>query len=306
MPKTNLHRKPIEKLPLGPRLPLYWYAQHHYGIPYRTRDKPVQEDWGSVARKFGVPVRELIFFNFMTLDPAEVNWYLSHHTGCNKPSPSGDNWMFSNSANPGIIYIPPPEDRVNFAPEVLCVWIPTSINLFMQRLRVIAQSIPGLKGARIRKFVQIILRVGYPRCLDLWYYNDINITEYVDWKKTTPAVRRDMTKATQGVFPFDGESGFHGGGGEGSDERQFGMWRIHPVKDLFDEFACGTWSVATARASLESIEQLMYDGWYAMLMVGAHSTMGGGNLYDPALEQFLYHVKSMTNDDDSLYSIFRQ
>src|SRR5215467_14072099 len=99
--------KPIEKEPTGLRLPPFWHARNNYGIPYRPKDKPVQEDWYSVARKFGVDVQELIFFNFMTHKPDEVNWYLHHYVGCDKVSPSGNNWMFSNSARPGIIYIPP-------------------------------------------------------------------------------------------------------------------------------------------------------------------------------------------------------
>lgn len=296
-------RKPIEKRPTGVRIPAFWYAQQNYGIPYRPRDKPFQEDWGSVARKFGVGVKELIFFNFLTNDPDEVNWYLHHNVGCIKPSPSGNNWMFSNGANPGIIYIPPAEDRtISFEPEEQCLWIPDKIQQFLQRLRVIAQSMSGEKGKRINRLVSVVLRVGYPRCLDLWYYNDINISEYVDWK-TSGAVLRNMTKATQGAFPFDGDSGLYA---QTVDERGRGMWRIHAVKDLFDEFACGTWDPATLQRRLEGIDELMYKGWYEMNLVGAKSGLGGGGAYAPEVEQFLRHVTLLTEDNNHLYSAFRQ
>jgi hypothetical protein len=51
--------------------------------------------------------QDLIYANFQTLVPAEVNWYLRHYIGCNRPTHDGNNWMFSSSASPGIIQIPP-------------------------------------------------------------------------------------------------------------------------------------------------------------------------------------------------------
>jgi hypothetical protein len=276
----------------------------NFGIPYRPRDTPVQEDWESVARKFGVGVRELIFFNFLTNDPDEVNWYLRHHTGCKKVSPSGNNWMFSNSASPGIIYIPPADDAtMHFQPEELCVWTPDQKKEFLQRLRVVSQSIPGHRGERIKKLVRIILRVGYPGCLDLWYYNDMNIVTYVDIK-TTGAKLREMTKATQGAFPFDGTSGLYSQ--SGTPERYTGMWRIHAVKDLFDEFACGAWNGNDLKDRLVAIDDLMYRGWYEMTLVEFKTHQGGGSAYSPAVGHFLDHVTFLTRDDNHLYAAYRQ
>jgi len=79
------------------------YARSRGGSPYRVKNG---DSWESVAAAFGVAVRDLIKFNFNTTVPEEINWYLRNYTGCNKPSPSGHNWMFSSSADPGIIYIP--------------------------------------------------------------------------------------------------------------------------------------------------------------------------------------------------------
>jgi hypothetical protein len=39
--------------------PNFWLRQG--GIPYKPGDYPKQEDWGTVARKFGVGVRERSF-----------------------------------------------------------------------------------------------------------------------------------------------------------------------------------------------------------------------------------------------------
>ena len=77
------------------------------GHPYWPVDEPQQEDWESVADKFGVDVDVLISFNFVTTNSDVVNWCLRHYVGCKKVRPSGINWMFSKSARPGAIFIPP-------------------------------------------------------------------------------------------------------------------------------------------------------------------------------------------------------
>ena len=63
------------------------------------------DDWYTVAKKFGVNVQSLILYNFGTLNTNEVNWYLRHRVGCKVPSKW--NWKFSASAKPGYVYIPP-------------------------------------------------------------------------------------------------------------------------------------------------------------------------------------------------------
>ena len=67
------------------------------------------EDWASVAAQYNVKVDDLIYFNFHTNVPEEVNWYLRRNTGCNVSNDGGLNWAFSSSADPGFIYIPPSE-----------------------------------------------------------------------------------------------------------------------------------------------------------------------------------------------------
>jgi hypothetical protein len=67
------------------------------------------EDWASVAAQYNVKVDDLIYFNFHTNVPDEVNWYLRRNTGCNISNDGGLNWAFSSSADPGLIYIPASE-----------------------------------------------------------------------------------------------------------------------------------------------------------------------------------------------------
>lgn len=87
-----------------PRKPLVAGFRPAGGSPYTVQDG---DSWNSLAARWGVDAKKLVYFNFQTNDPAEVNWYLSHFTGCNKPTPDGYNWTFSSSAKPGVIYRPP-------------------------------------------------------------------------------------------------------------------------------------------------------------------------------------------------------
>ena len=96
-PRTlRIERSPRKPLPAGFRPP--------GGSPYTVQDG---DSWKSLATRWGVDVKKLVYFNFKTNDSDEVNWYLSHVTGCNKPTPDGFNWTFSSGAKPGIIYRPP-------------------------------------------------------------------------------------------------------------------------------------------------------------------------------------------------------
>jgi hypothetical protein len=64
------------------------------------------DSWESIASRNGLAAWDLIEANFRTRDPAEVNWYLHHYTGCTQTTADGRNWVFSSSANPGVIHIP--------------------------------------------------------------------------------------------------------------------------------------------------------------------------------------------------------
>ncbi len=73
------------------------------GVPYRVRDG---DDWTKIAHRRGINVVRLIYFNFKTTNPREVNFYLERNVGCNKQTHDGKNYIFSSSASPGIIYLP--------------------------------------------------------------------------------------------------------------------------------------------------------------------------------------------------------
>lgn len=73
-------------------------------FPYAVRDA---DNWWVVASRFRMDVQYLIWFNFRTNCPEEVNWYLRERVGCKKTTADGKNYVF-RGADPGkrIIHIP--------------------------------------------------------------------------------------------------------------------------------------------------------------------------------------------------------
>ena len=305
-------RTPIERPPISVGLETlvvdinFLIRAPKEGHPYWPVDEPQQEDWESVADKFGVDVDDLISFNFVTTNSDVVNWCLRHYVGCKKVSPSGNNWMFSKGARPGAIFIPPAKDRtINFDPENLCVWTPQSQKAFLRTLDRIAQAIPGERGKRIKRLMQVVLSAGSPAWSDLWYYNDLVIEMYVDWKVDN-SERRKSTEATQGAFSFDGQAVWHTQAlsEAGGIERAMGMWRIHPFKKIFDEFCDNQDDFDALTQRLLAIDEEMYRGWHEMDLVSAKTGAGGGNAVPTEVWDFVQHVSFLSRDKTHLYWAF--
>jgi len=69
-------------------------------------------NWSSVASEDGWSARDLIYYNFRTYDPREINWFLYHFVGCRHSSDGNRNLTFRN-ARPGVIYT---RRRISTAP----------------------------------------------------------------------------------------------------------------------------------------------------------------------------------------------
>jgi len=93
-----------------PASPIKWVLPFG-AFRYKVRDG---DTWEKVARENYVSSAQyLIFFNFYTYvgpffrdGTDQVNWYLRNYVGCNVSRDNGRNWAFSNSADPGIIFVP--------------------------------------------------------------------------------------------------------------------------------------------------------------------------------------------------------
>ena len=75
-------------------------------VRHRVKDG---ESWETLALQYGLSTDQIIYFNFDTIVPEEVNWYLQNYVGCKKITGDGKNWMFNSRAVPGVIQIPPKE-----------------------------------------------------------------------------------------------------------------------------------------------------------------------------------------------------
>jgi hypothetical protein len=88
-------RRPARPLPKG--------RPSGTGLDHQVHNNETLE---SVAHKYGISVKQLVMHNFGTMDAREINWYLREYVGCNLPTHDHKNWRFSDSARPGLIYIP--------------------------------------------------------------------------------------------------------------------------------------------------------------------------------------------------------
>jgi hypothetical protein len=91
-----IEKRPAKPLPKGP--PPRSRSVAHQVTDHDTLD--------SIAKRYSIPVDQLIKHNFGTTNPAEVNWYLRENLGCKAPTHDGKNWRFSRAAQPGLIYLP--------------------------------------------------------------------------------------------------------------------------------------------------------------------------------------------------------
>jgi hypothetical protein len=78
---------------------------------------------------------------------------------------------------------------------------------------------------RMRDWVELADRMGVPNYLNLWCYHDRAIHLYLLPRDTRILSRQEMTAATNGRFPFDGNTGLP----------EYVPWRIYPFKLAAEE-----------------------------------------------------------------------
>lgn len=156
------------------------------------------------------------------------------------------------------------------------------------------QDVPGFPGKRICEMVNIAERLKYPANWNLWYYERLAVDDYVTWR-TGNARRRDMTRATGGKVPFDGDAGY-----------PHGNWRIYPFRE----------------AAINAFQQKDFDSRKAAVMqilVHAEDEMrrtfvdilkmfsiDSAALFGPLVEEFRKHLASLQDTPNSLYSVFKK
>jgi len=69
------------------------------------------ESFFTIAKKTGVNAQDLVFYNFRTKNPKEINWYLKNYVGSPDPGPGQQYYGFAGASydektNKGVIFIP--------------------------------------------------------------------------------------------------------------------------------------------------------------------------------------------------------
>jgi len=258
------------------------------------------EDWASVAAQYNVNVKDLIYFNFHTNVPEEVNWYLRRNVGCNVSNDGDLNWAFSSSADPGLIYIPPSE-VIDMEPEEVTAEKPV-----MQRIQEIADAMPGNPGKRIRRILAIesladpYQKTPAPPGLQkdrLWYYNTGAVSYYIQLN-TSDMDRRGMTKDTNGQLPFDGDMG------RGFEQVRHD-WRIYPFGEIVVLDATNHQSDSQLKIFLEGMEAEVHNSLLEIVNLQHRTEEFGGGAWGPLVKAFLEHMHDLAETPNHLYYIYQ-
>jgi hypothetical protein len=98
-PRTSKPVHPIPRASYPPAVP-----------PGRLVPVKPGDSFKSIASENGLGVWDLIYANFQTRNPDEVNWYLENYLGCWEPSEDGNNYRLSPRDRDGAemkLYVPP-------------------------------------------------------------------------------------------------------------------------------------------------------------------------------------------------------
>jgi|GEM_PF-6583142 len=157
-----------------------------------------------------------------------------------------------------------------------------------------ADGIPGKDGERIRRMISIAVRAGYPRNLQLWYYNRYMITKYFDRQNTGDKTRALMTSNTKGKMPFDGYFGT-------------ASWRIYPFQELVEKYKAAAMSPCDPGIRVELLymhNQIQMSIDDLVKLIGSLA-LGGGSMYQGGPSAFIDHLNELVGTPDHLYSAFK-
>jgi hypothetical protein len=210
----------------------------------------------SLAEANGMTWQELAKFNWDTDVPDEINKHLRDEVGCTKKTRDGYNYMFDNSDDPGIIYLPKSKDwkesglqtdkthtlRVRkITPVVVDLVIPLEIDLDDDPSRDDQIRLRALDGTFQQTLVSSDPRVeqSAEHPLLLYGFKDVPIGAYTvevrignEWYEVLRELRVSRDSATVHGEPFVSTE----------DGSQFGKPDVEPETiddpDAEDGFTC--------------------------------------------------------------------
>jgi hypothetical protein len=120
-------------------------------------------------------------------------------------------------------------EEIHASPTITAQSDKTFVERLLHEAGLVAQNIKrqnSNEGERITGMVNIAADLGYPQCLDSWYYGPLHVDAYLDMT-TSDEFRRKMTASTRGQFPFDGWP--MQGEGQSWDSHE---WRAFPFRAI--------------------------------------------------------------------------
>jgi hypothetical protein len=166
---------------------------------------------------------------------------------------------------------------------------------------------------RILYMLEIADRLGYPNNWNMWYYSRPAVYQYIRWEAKEPD-RRRMSQATNGKFPFDGDTG----------GPQPVNWKIYPFREAAkrcnpqDVNSCQTQVVNELIHTEDEIRRTYSEIDKQMARVApANGSIGSKELLNlrlkgrsdasglgPLAAEFLQHLDDLTNNQNTLYSVY--
>ncbi len=148
---------------------------------------------------------------------------------------------------------------------------------------------PGEEFKRIRKMADIAERLGNRSAWDLWYYNYSPMRVYIF--NSTDSQKKEMTKVTNGVMPFDGRCAYTSS-----------HWRTYPFREMAQRHGLkDVVGMTNAVAKdLLAYDQRMLKGINKINAELSKIRLGGGSFYKSAWP-FVEHLQKLLESPGHLY-----
>jgi len=180
-----------------------------------------------------------------------------------------------------------PQSEANFEPDVLPRSDPKrKANKIIGEATAISKKISGDRGKRIRAYLDLAGKYGYPGMLQLWHYNPVAVREFAISSEA------EQTKMINkgGGFPLSGElSGTWQGGPPN--------WRIFPFRELFDKH----FSTPMDANSLGAIDEMIAKSVLMLSEGPGGKGAGGESVVSGKVIEFRKELIRLGRDPNSLY-----
>jgi hypothetical protein len=156
------------------------------------------------------------------------------------------------------------------------------------------------QGERVSGMVKIAADLGYPQCLNLWYYGPLHVDVYLD-VRTKNEFRRTMTAKTGGQFPFDGWP--MQGEGQNWDSHE---WRAFPFRAILK--LCKGRDPDQRHAVINNVLVTAEEAIFLSIKKAnfRYQTLIDGSLLGPLGVKFYDHFQGLQTSSQNFLSAFVQ